>query len=92
MAEDKYILSSGEGDNKTEHLIERVIHFEGGHYFTIIDLASGSVMFGEYTGELPKDDDLAREVICNDFRSGCKHIAYPDGYIVDDLYEMIDMF
>ena len=90
--EEKYILTSGEGDNKSEYLIERVIRDGDKNYFTLFDLMTGNVMFGEYTDALPGDDDEAREAIWDDFRCGCKHIQYPDGYIVDDLYEMIDFF
>ena len=42
-------------------------------------------------GELPADEEEAIAVIYDDFRSGCKHITYPDGYIADDLYEMMDL-
>lgn len=90
--EEKYVLTQGEGDNRCDYLIERVIKYGEHYFFTLFNLMTGDVMFGEYTGELPKDEDDAREVIWNDFREGCKNISYPDGYIVDDLYEMIDFF
>lgn len=92
MMDEKYVLVLGEGDNATKYLIERVIPFGEQFFFTIFNLHTGEVMFGEYEGELPEDEDTAREIIWNDFREGCKHISYPDGYIVDDLYEMIDFF
>ena len=88
--EEKYVLTFGEGDEKAEYLIERVIKDGDKRYFPLFNLMTGNVMFGEYTDSLPEDEDEAREVIWNDFRTGCKHIQYPDGYIVDDLYEMID--
>lgn len=90
--EEKYVLCLGEGDNKTEYLIERVIRYGEQNFFTLFNLMTGDVMFGEYCGELPEDEDEAREIIWEDFRCGCKNIEYPDGYIVDDLFEMIDFF
>lgn len=89
--EERFVLSFGTGEEKREYLIERVIDFLESKFFTIFNLATGELMFGEYCGELPEDEDKAREIICDDFKSGCKHIQYPDGYIVDDLYEMIDL-
>lgn len=90
--EEKYVLTLGEGENRHEYLIERVIKYGEQLFFTLFDLMTGNVMFGEYTDTLPDNEDEAREVIWNDFRNGCKHIEYPDGYIVDDLYEMVDFF
>jgi len=90
--DEKYVLTLGEGDERSEYLIERVIKLGDQQFFTLFNLMIGDVMFGEYTGSLPEDEDEAREVIWVDFRNGCKKITYPDGYIVDDLYEMIDFF
>ena len=89
---EKYVLELGTGENKTEYLIERVIPYGDQFFFTIFNLFTGDVMFGEYEGALPDDEDSAREIIWQDFMDGCNHISYPDGYIVDDLYEMIDFF
>ena len=87
---EKYVLELGE--EKTKYLIERVIPFGEQFFFTLFNLQTGDFMFGEYERELPEDEDTAREIIWQDFLDGCKHISYPDGYIVDDLYEMIDFF
>jgi len=86
------ILSVSNGDETIEYMIERVIRFDSKFFFTIFNLSNMDFMFGEYVGELPMDDDEAIKIICEDFKGGCKHIAYPDGYIVDDLYEMIDLY
>lgn len=90
--EEKYILTLGEGDERQDYIIERVINYENQQFFTLFNLTNGAVMFGEYLEKLPEDEDIAREIIWNDFRSGCKHITYPDGYIVDDLFEIIDFY
>lgn len=89
---EKYVLELGEEESKTLYLIERVIPYGEQNFFTLFNLMSGDFMFGEYDGTLPDDEDVAREIIWQDFLDGCKHISYPDGYIVDDLYEMIDFF
>lgn len=85
---EKYILNTAAGT----YIIERVIDMDDKKFFTLFNLDTGNVMFGEYEGELPPDEDEAREIIWKDFLDGCPHISYPDGYIVDDLYEMIDFF
>lgn len=90
--EEKYVLTLGDGEDKIPYLIERVICMDNQRFFTLVNLITGDFMFGEYTGQLPEDEDEAREIIWNDFRNGCETITYPDGYIVDDLYEMIDFF
>lgn len=92
IMEEKYVLTVGEGSEKTEYLIERVIRHREKLFFTLFNLGTGDMMFGEYGGELPEDEDLAREIIWNDFREGCRHISYPDGYIVDELFDMTDFF
>jgi len=92
LEEEKYVLKREENGIITEFLIERVVVLDKKYYFTLFNLNTGDLLFGEYEGELPKDEDEAREIIWNDFREGCCHISYPDGYIVDDLYEMIDFF
>lgn len=89
--DEKYILCYGEGEEKREYLIGNIIEYGSDKYFMIINLISADVMFGEFLGELPEDEDEAREIIWKDFMNGCKHIQYPDGYIVDDLYEMMEL-
>lgn len=89
---ENHILTIQNGEMKIEYLIERVIRMDSQIFFTIFNLTSGEVMFGEFLGELPEDEEQALDTICDDFRAGCKHITYPDGYIVDDLYEMVDFY
>lgn len=86
------ILVVQNGDETVEYMIERIIRFDNKFFFTIFNLSNMDFMFGEYVGKLPDNDDEALKIVCEDFKSGCKHIAYPDGYIVDDLYEMIDLY
>ena len=88
--EEKNILTLSKDGVTTQYLIERVIRLDEQLFFTVINLNDGNLMFGEYTDELPLDDEKAIEIICEDFRKGCEHVIYPDGYIQDDLYEMID--
>lgn len=85
---EKYVLNSVNG----KYLIERVVDFNEKKFFTLFNLENGSLMFGEYEGDLPENEDEAREIIWKDFLEGCHNISYPDGYIVDDLFEIIDFF
>lgn len=87
---EKLVLVYDEKESKSEYLIERVIKYGEQNFFTLFNLMTGDVMFGEYTDVLPEAEDEAREMIWKDFIDGCKHITYPDGYIVDDLFELID--
>lgn len=90
--EEKYVLTLENENSEYKYLIERVITYGEQKFFTLFNLSTGDFLFGEYIGELPQDEDVAREIIWNDFRNGSSKISYPDGYIVDDLYEMIDFF
>ena len=86
--EEKYVLTVTMGEETIKYLIDRIIRLSGANYFNLFNLSNGDMMFGEYEGSLPEDEDLAREIVWRDFLDGCKHISYPDGYIVDDLFEM----
>lgn len=88
--EEKYILVMGEGENAVRHMIAQVIRMDNKNFFSIFNMANADLMFGEFLGDLPEDEDLAREVIWRDFLDGCKHITHPDGHILDDLFFMMD--
>jgi len=88
---DDRILTVTDGDRQIEYIISEILRLDEGNFFAIFNLTEGGFMFGQFLGELPADDEEAIAVIYDDFRSGCKHITYPDGYIADDLYEMMDL-
>lgn len=90
--EEEFVLTVGEGESKVKYLIERVIPMDDKCFFTILNLSNFDFMFGEYTGPQAEDPEETRLRIWQDFGRGCPNISYPDGYIVDDLYEMIDIF
>lgn len=90
MNNNNHILTVTDGDTTIEYLIGRIIPYDDKKFFTIFNLTFGGFMFGQYLGDLPEDEDAAVDIIVEDFKSGCAHITYPDGYIADDLYEMID--
>lgn len=85
------ILIVEDGGQTFEYMIGSIIRLDDKIYFTIINLTEGGLLFGEYEGEVPEDDEEALDIIYKDFVDGCKNISYPDGYIVDDLYEMMDL-
>lgn len=82
--EDRFIL---EVEDRT-YMIERVFLIDGKCFFSILNLATFDVMFGEYLGETVEipDDNLAR--IYEDFQNGCKNITFVDGYMEDTLYDV----
>ena len=90
--EEKYILSMSTEAGEIRYLIDQIIPLDGKNFFSLCNLTTGALLFGEYTGSLPESWDDAREIIWRDFLDGCAHISYPDGYILDDLYEMIDLY
>ena len=49
MAE-KYVIEVGEGEDKTEILIERIIPYFGQFFFSMVNLRTGELGFGEYEG------------------------------------------
>lgn len=84
----KYILPVGEGDSQKTYMIERVYLLDGKCFFSILDLDTFNVMFGEFLGQTSEDEEENRETIYNDFLSGCKNITFVDGYMEDELYEL----
>lgn len=89
--EEKFILVMSEGENEVRHIIGNVIRMEEKKFFSIFNMNTADLMFGEFLGDLPEEEDLAREVIWRDFMDGCKHITHPDGHILDDLFLMMDV-
>lgn len=79
----------GEGENQTTYMIAQIIRMDGKNFFSIFNMNNADLLFGEYLGKLPEDEDEAREVIWKDFQDGCKHITHPDGHIMDDLFFMM---
>lgn len=86
--EQEYILTVGEGEQKITYLIEKVYLLDGKCFFSILNLDTFSVMFGEYLGETTEDHEANRGRIYNDFLSGCPNITFVDGYMEDELYEL----
>lgn len=85
---ESYILPVGEGEEKISYLIERVFLLDDKCYFSILDMDTYNVMFGEYLGETDLDEESNRKRIYEDFLNGCKNITFVDGYMEDMLYEV----
>lgn len=90
--DEKFMLVMGEGENQIRYMIAQIIRVDGKNFFSIFNMTNADMLFGEFLGELPEDEDQARELIWQDFQDGCKRITYPDGHIMDDLFCMLEMF
>lgn len=88
--EQNFILTSGEGEQKKEYLIGDVYLIDGKCYFSVLDLGTFDVMFGEFLGETEEDSEINRERIYQDFLNQCPNITFVDGYMLDELYDMLD--
>lgn len=85
--EQKFILPVGEGEEQKLYLIERVFLIDGKCYFSVLNLATFDVMFGEFLGRFTDEEEKNRELIYDNFLSGCTHITFVDGYMEDMLYD-----
>lgn len=86
----EYKLTVGEGENAIDYIIADVIPIDNQIFFTILNLVSFEVMFGEYLGKMLDDKEKMLAAIHQDFLDGCKHITFVDGYMEDMLYEMME--
>ncbi|MBQ0001332.1 MAG: hypothetical protein KBT01_07345 [Clostridiales bacterium] len=88
--EENFILPVGEGENQILYMIERALVLDGKCFFSILNLGTFDVMFGEFLGDFTDDPEENRARIYADFKNGCKHITYVDGYMEDMLYDAWD--
>ena len=88
--EANFIITSGSAEEKREYFIQKAFLLDGRCYFTILNINTFDVMFGEYLGTYEDDMEKTREKIYQEFVEKRPNVTYPDGYILDDLYEMWD--